>query len=492
MEAAFRKMRDDRELRARACRRRASTSAAGWACPISTSPTALAGRLRRHGRRVWTASTSRRRSSPAAAGRQRRRAAQPGDPRHRARRGPPLPGARRGHERPDAPGHVRRLPRHPPGAPREGEPRLRRRRPDLRDRRHLRPRPLLPPLGRRPGRLHERRGLRRGACPASTTPARWSPRCWSTASASRSSAPARPTTTCWPGTWRRTGSRYSYLSLKAPTQGEGLEAIGCRRSDRPARPAPSPRRDSAAAACPPRQHAPGQAREGQRLDPDLARPAQPREEQALAAEQRAAHPAGADEVEIDAGRIGGEAAGIDMQFLARASSRSTTVPPIWTNTQPSPSSFCMMKPSPPNRPVITLRWKAMPIDTPLAAARKRPSGRSACRHSWRASAAGSRPGWARRRPRAPCRAVMREDGGEQALARDEPFARAEQLAHEAAALYRRCRRRTRWSCRRWHPSRPAPASATALSPGSSSISTNCSSCPLISKSISSAMPALRL
>jgi len=37
----------------------------------------------------------------------------------------------------------------------------------------------------------------------------------------------------------------------------------------------------------------------------------------------------------------------------------------------------------------------------------------------------------------------------------------------------------------------APASATALSPGSSSISTNWSSCPLISKSISSATLAER-
>src|ERR1044072_9805624 len=38
----------------------------------------------------------------------------------------------------------------------------------------------------------------------------------------------------------------------------------------------------------------------------------------------------------------------------------------------------------------------------------------------------------------------------------------------------------------------APASATALSPGASSISTNWSSCPLISKSISSAMLAERV
>jgi len=52
-----------------------------------------------------------------------------------------------------------------------------------------------------------------------------------------------------------------------------------------------------------------------------------------------------------------------------ASSRLIMVPPACTNTQPSPSSFCMMKPSPPNRPVRILRWKKMPSCTPRAPAR---------------------------------------------------------------------------------------------------------------------------
>ena len=35
--------------------------------------------------------------------------------------------------------------------------------------------------------------------------------------------------------------------------------------------------------------------------------------------------------------------------------RSTIVPPACMNTMPVPSSFCMMKPSPPNKPVMILR-----------------------------------------------------------------------------------------------------------------------------------------
>ena len=52
------------------------------------------------------------------------------------------------------------------------------------------------------------------------------------------------------------------------------------------------------------------------------------------------------------------------------SSRSTIVPPAWMNTRPSPVSFCMMKPSPPNSAVMIFFWKNRPMDTPRAAHRK--------------------------------------------------------------------------------------------------------------------------
>ena len=45
------------------------------------------------------------------------------------------------------------------------------------------------------------------------------------------------------------------------------------------------------------------------------------------------------------------------------------MPPAWTKHRPSPSSFCMMKPSPPNRPTPIFLWNAMPTDTPRAAQR---------------------------------------------------------------------------------------------------------------------------
>ena len=109
-----------------------------------------------------------------------------------------LPDGRRGHERPDPPGHVRRLPRHPPGA--QPAPRRRAIVDDVvgpvcetgdtfaRDR-------DLPPL--QPGDLvaFMTAGAYGAVMAGTTTPARWSPRCWSTATASPSCAPAAPMTT---------------------------------------------------------------------------------------------------------------------------------------------------------------------------------------------------------------------------------------------------------------------------------------------------------
>ena len=81
---------------------------------------------------------------------------------------------------------------------------LRRGRPGLRDRRHLRPRPRPPPL--KAGDLVaflQRRRLWRGRCPANTTPARWSPRSWSRATAGPWCGPGRRMRRCWRASrWR--------------------------------------------------------------------------------------------------------------------------------------------------------------------------------------------------------------------------------------------------------------------------------------------------
>ena len=90
------------------------------------------------------------------------------------------------------------------------------------------------------------------------------------------------------------------------------------------------------------------------LEPYGARPAKLREEHALAAEDHRLHAAGATRSKSTPGVIGGDAAGVDVQLLALRSSRSITRAAHLDEHQPSPSSFCMMKPSPPNRPVIDL------------------------------------------------------------------------------------------------------------------------------------------
>ena len=57
-------------------------------------------------------------------------------------------------------------------------------------------------------------------------------------------------------------------------------------------------------------------RQGQALDPDMARAGQPGQEQAFAAEQRGLDLADIFDVEIDLGRVGDDAAGVDPQRLA--------------------------------------------------------------------------------------------------------------------------------------------------------------------------------
>ena len=48
---------------------------------------------------------------------------------------------------------------------------------------------------------------------------------------------------------------------------------------------------------------------------------------------------------------------------------SITKPPACINARPSPSSFSIMKPSPPNSPVPSFFWNSMPTLTPFAAHR---------------------------------------------------------------------------------------------------------------------------
>ena len=59
----------------------------------------------------------------------------------------------------------------------------------------------------------------------------------------------------------------------------------------------------------------GQARERQALQPHRARPGQAGQEQPLAAEQRGAHLADELDVEVDAGRVAHDAAGVHQQRL---------------------------------------------------------------------------------------------------------------------------------------------------------------------------------
>ncbi len=138
-------------------------------------PAAFAGAMRASLRRPRRPPRHRAR---ALAGRPGRRAARRGGAREAHRR-PALRRAGRGHERPAAPGHVRRLARHR-AARRHRRRRPRRagrhRRPGVRDRRHLRPRRA----SRRSARCARRDpGRRRVWCGdelAPTTPARSRPR----------------------------------------------------------------------------------------------------------------------------------------------------------------------------------------------------------------------------------------------------------------------------------------------------------------------------
>ncbi len=164
-----------------------------------------------------------------------------------------------------------------------------------------------------------------------------------------------------------------------------------------------------------------------------------------------------------------------------ASSRSMMVPPAWMKTHPSPSRRCMTKPWPPKIPAPILRWKWMPTLTPLAAQRK--ASRWAIMvppmsERWNGMmCAGIRGGEG---DAGFALALVGEDGHEQAFAGDQAFAGGGDFSEEARCrVWSRRRRRCRCEIAA-SLNIMAPASAMALSPGSSSISTNCISSPLIS------------
>ena len=108
----------------------------------------------------------------------------------------------------------------------------------------------------------------------------------------------------------------------------------------------------------------------------------------------------------------------------------------------------MMKPSPPNRPVITCCWKWMPIGTP---SRRAQEGILLADQRAAEVAEPHRQDVARigrgERDLRLAAADVREHGREQALAGDEPLARRHQLAEEPALLVRDWRRRRRSSSR---------------------------------------------
>ena len=129
------------------------------------------------------------------------------------------------------------------------------------------------------------------------------------------------------------------------------------------------------------------------------------------------------------------------------------------------------------QPTPIFFWNAMPIDTPLAAHRNA--------SFWQISSPphpevdrDDLAGVGRGEGDLSCRTVVGEHGHEQALAGEQALARAQQRVHQAALLVRPSPKMVSMLM----PSSMyiiAPASATTLSPGSSSISTNCISSPKI-------------
>ncbi len=126
---------------------------------------------------------------------------------------------------------------------------------------------------------------------------------------------------------------------------------------RRSRPAPSPPRASRRAAAPPRTRArPGARTAGSAATPCPGRSAG--EEQAFAAEQRGLDLAHVLDVEARRRRCRRPRSRCRPAASRPAcSSRRTTVPPACTKARPSPSSFCMMKPSPPKKPADSFCWK---------------------------------------------------------------------------------------------------------------------------------------
>ena len=115
----------------------------------------------------------------------------------------------------------------------------------------------------------------------------------------------------------------------------------------------------------------GQAAERQRLQPDVARArCSVAKNRPFAAEERGLHAADELDVVVDRRLQRDEAAGVDAQRLARLElAARAACRRRGRRRGRRRCRRCMMKPSPPNRPTPIFLWKAMPIETPLAAQR---------------------------------------------------------------------------------------------------------------------------
>ncbi|PAV73294.1 hypothetical protein WR25_19512 [Diploscapter pachys] len=160
----------------------------------------------------------------------------------------------------------------------------------------------------------------------------------------------------------------------------------------------------------------------------------PREEQAFAAEQCAAHTADRDEVELNRRRHRGKAAGVDVQFLARRQrplddgAAHLDEDPAIAGQRLHHEAFAPEQPGhdPPLEIDAELHALRRGEECVLLADQLPAQVRQAQRHD----RARRRRGEGDARLAVP---LMREDRGEQAFARDQSLPRAEQLAHEAAA-----------------------------------------------------------
>ncbi len=164
------------------------------------------------------------------------------------------------------------------------------------------------------------------------------------------------------------------------------------------------------------------------------------------------------------------------------------VPPEWTKTSPSPSSFCMMNPSPPNRPTPIFFWNAIPTDTPRAAQTNESFWQISWPPSVRRSSARTFPGYGAAKA---TRSLRPPRLVKTVMNRLSPVS-TRLPALSRAPITPPCCEAAEPSPKIVSISIPevmyisTPASATTASPGSSATSTYCISAPLMSNSMSCA------